>query len=593
MDILISLAIHISYLFSLITIIINKNLPVIWEPIGFLYVFDSIGIEIKNYIGLKNDQDKVKLEALKEVYVLNKENKKVLISTIKKGDIVIFKKGDIVQLDGTLVQEEGILDTSNINGESTPYYAKESSLIISGSKVINEKIYIKITQLFKDSTLNKLILLINKTDNVKPNIQKIADKIAKILIPFVLVFSIFVWISWMFIGYFANITPISSNQSGSYVYNSFFIAISVLAITCPCAMSMTSPLINLVSAQSYWKSNIIFNKTEDMEKILFINEVVLDKTGTLTTNKMNIINTFGEDKYHSISAGLEKSVFHPIANALYKKFNKNLKINNIENKSGHGVSGVFQKNNYFIGHIKQEDIEKTFNVKVINNGTFVGLFKEKKLVSAYILESKIKKDAYKLIKFFKEKNIHPIILSGDNEKATKEIANKLNIEYRSNQKPEDKSKYIQERQKENKKVMMIGDGLNDSIAIKYADVSISFASGSSISNSYSSISLLTDDLNNIIYLIKMGKIARNNYKLAIGWAVGFNILFLPFAAFGFFMPWMAAFIMYLSNLILLIIIINYKRRLNKLEENIYGSKLKTKMNKIVNKKEFSMKTSCH
>ena len=207
-------------------------------------------------------------------------------------------------------------------------------------------------------------------------------------------------------------------------------------------------------------------------------------------------------------------------------------------------------------------------------GTYIGLYSKNKLLSYYILESKIKKNAHKLVKYLKEKNIKIIILSGDNEEQTKEIAKKLEIDYKSNQLPMDKARYIQELQKNNNVVCMVGDGLNDSIAIKYSDVSITFASGSNISNSYSSVSLLNEDLNNIIYLNELSKKTKNNYIVAIMWAIGFNLIFVPFASLGLITPWMSASIMIFSNLILFFIIFLFSIQIKALEKRIYNKKLK-------------------
>ncbi len=571
MDLLIALAIHVSYLFSLIVILIDKNNSAIWEPIGLLFAFDSIGKKIEKYIFNKNDFERQKLETLKKQEVFLKNGKKINIKDVNINDIIVFKKNEIIQFDGIIENGKGFLDTSNINGESNPHFVKKNSNIISGTKVLSEKIFVKVKINFKNSTLNKLILLIDKTSKVKSKIQNLANKIYKIFIPSVLFITIFIWIIWLLIGKFANLNPSISNKG--YIYNSFLIAVSILAISCPCAMTMTAPLINYVSSQSYWKANIIFNKINDLEKISKINFIVLDKTGTITTNQMIIQEFGGQKKYHQIAASLEKISHHPIAISIFKKFNNNLKINDIKEIFGKGVEGIYENQRYLIKKTTKEEIKTNFK-KEVDVGTYIGLYSKNKLLSYYILESKIKKNAHKLVKYLKEKNIKIIILSGDNEEQTKEIAKKLEIDYKSNQLPMDKARYIQELQKNNNVVCMVGDGLNDSIAIKYSDVSITFASGSNISNSYSSVSLLNEDLNNIIYLNELSKKTKNNYIVAIMWAIGFNLIFVPFASLGLITPWMSASIMIFSNLILFFIIFLFSIQIKALEKRIYNKKLK-------------------
>ena len=576
MDLLITLAIHISYLFSMFIVILSPTSQLIIEPIGLLYAFDNIGKSIEDYIARRNSREKQSLESLKDVEVKLENGTVKKINDVKVDDIIIFKKDDIIQFDGVISKNDGIIDTSNINGESKPYYAKINSNIISGSKVISEEIYLKTKKNFHDSTLNNLIEMLNKTNHAKPNIQIHADRIAKKFIPSVLIITLVAFIIWVIVGSTTGLAPLLSPAKNGYIYNAFFVAISALAIACPCAMTMTAPLISYVSAQSYWRNNIIFNKIEDMEVIDKVDSIILDKTGTLTVNEMEIIQEFGEKKYHNISAALEETVFHPIAMSIYKKYKSNVKVDNIVEASGHGVNAKLNSKNYYIGKVTSEELEKVFNTK-IEKGTLVGLYENKKLVAGYVLQATLAPNVKKLIKFLKNNNITPMIVSGDNEAATTEVGNILDIDFRYGQSPEDKAKIIQSLQKEGKTVMAVGDGLNDSIAIKYSDVSASFASGSSITNSYSSVTFLSSDLNNLIYLFKMAKKTRINYNVALAWALGFNIFFIPFAVLGLITPFLSAVIMYVSNVVLFIIIGNFSRILKKLELRIYGKKTKSKV----------------
>ena len=584
MDLLITMAMHISYIFSVVIIIINltanKNMEFIIEPIGLLYVFDTIGISIDAFINKKNSIEKVGLESLQQKEVMLKNGKMIKIENIKKGDIVMFHQNEIIQFDGVVESGEATIDTSNINGESKPYYAKTNSAIISGSKLLSKHLYLKISNNYKNSTLNKLIEMINKTNKNKPKMQQLANKIFKWFTPSVLFITLISFIIWILIGNFTDISPMLSNNKNNYIYNSFFIMVSILGIACPCAMTMTAPLISFVSSQSYWRNNIIFSKVEDMEKLNKVTTIVLDKTGTLTTNKMEIIQEFGNKEHHGISASLEETTYHPIALSIFNKYkqyiNKSNKIMNVINVDGKGLGGIINNKTYFIGKVKIEELEKTFKTK-IEEGTYVGLFKNKKLVAGYVLKTQLAKGVKSLIKFLKRRKITPIILSGDNETSTKAIANQLEIEYRSSQTPEDKAKYIQELQKKGEVVAMMGDGLNDSIAIKYADVSITFSFGSAIANSYSSITLLNHDLRNISYLFKMAKHTNKNYKIALGWAIGFNMLLIPLAMIGLISPYISALAMFVSTIILQLIILNFWFILRRSEKHIYGRKTSTKV----------------
>lgn len=568
MDLLVSLAMHVSYIFSLVFTIIDPNYQIIVEPIGLLYAFNEFSRRIEDTITSKNDSERISLESLKGEQVMMGDGSMKSVSDVKVGEVVMFHKDEIIQFDGVVSMGEVIIDTSNINGEDKPYYAKMNSSITSGTKLKSDMLMLKVTKTFKDSTLNKLIESIQKTNTAVPKMQTFANKLFRWFIPITLVIVLISFITWMIINNIYGINPMASNSSEA-VYSAFFVAVSILAVACPCAMTMAAPIVSFVTAKYYWRNNIVFNDVSIMEEINKISHVVLDKTGTLTTGQMEIIETYGEKKYHGISAALEESVYHPIAESIFKKYNSNVKVSSIKELVGKGVSGKYNSNEFFIGKTTKEEIDQTFKVDS-QIGTYVGLYSKKKLLAAYILRTEIKKDADQLIAFFRKRQIQPIILSGDNEKATKSLADKFGIDYKAEQSPTDKSKYIQSLQRKKHVVMMIGDGLNDSLAIKNANVSVSFAQGSNITNSYSSISLLDNDLKTVEFLFKMAKKSKLHYLLALFWAMIFNVALIPIAAIGLLAPWLASTAMYVSNVILYIVIAIYWLNLRNLEKDVYG-----------------------
>ena len=583
MDLLIAIATHISFIFSVVVVSIDANMKMIVEPIGLLFVFNEISKWIESKITLKNDSERTSLESLKLKEVMMSDHNTKKVGDVKVGDVVMFHKNEIIQFDGVVFMGEAIIDTSNINGESKPYYAKKSSSITAGTKLKSDMLMLKVTKSFNDSTLNQLIETISNTSSATPKMQTFANKLYKIFIPSVLLITLITFIIWISITSITGTYPSTVNSTNN-IYSSFFVTISVLAIACPCAMTMAAPIVSYVTAQFYWKNNIIFNKTEHIEIINEITNVVVDKTGTITSGEMEIIQSFGSEKYHSIASALEESVYHPIATAIFKKYDNGIKLTDIKEIPSKGVLGTYNGKMYKIKSTNIAEINKIFKTE-IKRGTFVGLYESDKLVSAYVLRSEIKKDAEKLITYLKSKNINITMLSGDNEEETARVANILKIDYKSNQKPEDKAEYINKLQKEEKVVMMIGDGLNDSIAVKAADISISFAHGSNITNSYSSVSFLDDGLDTLIFLFMMAKRAKRYYSLALIWAISFNILLLPVAMLGFIYPWASASVMYISNLILYTVIGFYWMNLAKLEKNVYGKRT----NKQAERNELNIK----
>lgn len=568
MDLLVSLAMHISYVFSLVFTIIDQNYQIIVEPIGLLYAFNEFSRRIEDTITSKNDRERISLESLKGEQVMMGDHTMKAVSDVKVGEIVMFHKDEIIQFDGVVSMGEVIIDTSNINGEDKPYYAKMNSSITSGTKLKSDMLMLKVTKTFEDSTLNKLIESIKKTNTAVPKMQTFANKLFKIFIPATLLIVLIAFATWLTINNLYGTSPIASNSS-DVIYSSFFVAVSILAVACPCAMTMAAPIVSYVTAQYYWRNNIVFNDVSIMEEINKITHVVLDKTGTLTTGQMEVVEAYGDGEYHKISAALEESVYHPIAESIFKKYNSNIKVSSIKELVGKGVTGKYKAKEFFIGKTTKEEIDNTFNANS-QVGTYVGLYSNKKLLAAYILRTEIKKDADQLISFFRNKNIEPIILSGDNEKATKALADKFGIDYKAEQSPTDKSEYINSLQRKGFVVMMIGDGLNDSLAIKNANVSVSFAQGSNITNSYSSISLLDNDLKTIEFLFKMAKRSKVHYLLALFWAMIFNVALIPVAAVGLLAPWLASTAMYVSNVVLYIVIGIYWVNLRTLEKNVYG-----------------------
>ncbi|QWU80325.1 cytochrome oxidase maturation protein, cbb3-type [Campylobacter novaezeelandiae] len=480
-----------------------------------------------------------------EVLVFNgKEFKPKSANEVKIDDIILLRSGDKILIDGVCIKGEASLDTSSLNGENTPLLIRENDELNSACIVLDGSIEYRATKLYKDSKLSIIIKLLELASTKKAKLESLVSKISGYFSPIILFSSFACFCFWFF---FKN----------SNVELSLINAISVLIIACPCALALATPVSALVALGRSLKDHIIFKHSSTIEDLSKINMIVFDKTGTLTNNELKISNFYLDDKIDKEELySFIKLSNHPVSKSIAKFFEeqgiiyKNLDFKELINIQAKGLKANLD-NDLFLGGNYYFLRENGIEVQDFKNTHFI-FAKNKKILAFFEFENILREGAKELIAYLYNHKIKTMILSGDNHYAVEKIAKELKIaDYKASCLPEDKMKIIENLNKRYR-VLFIGDGINDALALKYASVSITLKQGSDLAIQSSDVLLLKNDL---FSLIKVLKLSKNTYKIIkqnLFFSLFYNALSIPLAFLGLINPLIAALSMSFSSIIVVL-----------------------------------------
>ncbi|HFL8824289.1 MAG TPA: heavy metal translocating P-type ATPase [Candidatus Azoamicus sp. OHIO1] len=485
---------------------------------------------------------------------INKQ-KKIKIDHLKYGDFILVKPGEIIPLDGIIKDGNGVIDESMLTGESKPVYKKSGMNVIGGTNNIDNILIIKVTKTKKKSKIASIIELLEQANLARPKITNTINKIAKYFVLATLSITTFVTIIWIYFG----------------KDNILEITLSMLVVTCPCALSLATPMAITSCTNLLAKSGFLITKEHVLETLNNITDVVFDKTGTLTINnfylKNIIVNNISIHESFSIALALEKNSHHPIAKAFTRhtlvKNSSNFLQKNVKNFPNQGIQGEINGQEYRIGKlqfIKDWITNKEINI-IGKNGIWIVLANKNEILTWFNLTNPIRKQAYKCINELKLLGVNLHILSGDSSNDVEKVSRKLRINNtKKNFTVEDKVLYIKKLQNIGLIVMMVGDGINDAPALNISHVSTSMGSGTDLAKINSDSVLLNNNLSIISDAIKNAKKTTNVIVQNIIWALAYNTVGLVTAGLGLIEPYYAAIGMSMSSLL---VIFNSK----KLEKN--------------------------
>ena len=457
------------------------------------------------------------------------------IDSVVIGDIVVVRAGQSVPVDGTIISGNAVLDESALTGESLPVDKTINDTVISASISKGGYFTFKATKVGNDTTLSQMIKLVEDASASKAPIAKLADKVSGVFVPVVLLIALATFIIWLMLG-----------KDLSFALSS---AITVLVISCPCALGLATPVAIMVGTGVGAKNGVIFRSAEALEHLHSVNAVVLDKTGTITEGKpvvTDIItaNNFTQNELLELAYSLEALSEHPLAQAIvnYCK-DKNIKItkaDNFETLSGKGITASIDNILCVSGNIKlfnELGIQITENTELANQGkTPLYFAKDNKLVGVIAVADAVKTNSGFAVDTLEKMGISVTMLTGDNQKTANAIAQSVNIKNVIYEvMPQDKEKHIKSLQESGKTVAMIGDGINDAPALARADVGIAIGAGTDIAIESADIVLMKSDLVDAVNAILLSKNVIRNIKQNLFWAFIYNCIGIPLAA-GIFSP---------------------------------------------------------
>lgn len=444
----------------------------------------------------------------------------VTINDIQKGDIVICRPGEKIAVDGIITKGRTHTDEAFITGESKPVSKDVGSRVIAGSINYDGYIEYKAENIGKDSEISHIVNMVVEATNTKAPIARLADKISGYFVPTIFVIAV--------ISFLLNLAVV---RNGTQAINAL---VSVLVVACPCALGLATPLAMVVAIGNCTKNGILVKSSETLEASSKIDTVVFDKTGTLTQGKLAIQDKEISKENMEILQSLEEHSNHPLAKSICENADNLYSVEEFEEISGLGIKGkiknqvYFAGNNQFIGD--RENPYKNLEEEFSNKGeSIVYLFTEKSVLGIVGLQDTIKPEMKEVINKLKQAQKQVIMLTGDNTNTANSIARELGIEkVISNVSPKEKLEKIKELNTNNN-CLMIGDGINDSPALKTASIGVSVQNGTDITQDSADIILLNENMDSVYKILTIGDKTIKIIKQNLFWALFYNIAMVPLA----------------------------------------------------------------
>lgn len=562
MDTLIGIGTSIAFLYSFVVTAFEKTLaPFInvsqtyYDVTIVVIAFIALGKYLETRSKLKTGdaiEKLLNLQAKTALVVRAGKEIEIPIDQVVHGDLVVVKPAGKIPVDGVIAEGSSYVDESMMTGEPMPVEKKVGDKVVSGTLNTSGSFTFKATGVGSETLLARIIKMVEDAQGSRAPIQALADKISGIFVPIVLILAFVSLGLWLLVG----TQYLGFSQALSFGLVSF---VGVLVIACPCALGLATPTAIIVGVGKGAREGILVKDAGTLEKLHKVNVVAVDKTGTITKGKpelVSIMNFSGgiggngekisDDELVAILASLENRSEHPIAHAIvsYAK-TKNIGIDqpsNFEAIKGKGLKGLVNGVEYYAGNIKLvEDLKLSFDVELIKEETLEGktpviLATAQKVVGVVMVADAIKPEAIEAVQRLHKLGIKIIMLTGDNKNTAKYVAQQVGIdEVVAEVMPEDKLNKIKELQAQGKIVAMTGDGVNDAPALAQADVGIAMATGTDVAIESAGITLLNGDISKLVKVINLSKITMRGIKQNLFWAFFYNIVGIPLAG-GLFYP---------------------------------------------------------
>ncbi len=490
------------------------------------------GASIKNLASL---QPKIALQ------VANSEINEIPSAQLNAGMVCLVRTGEHIPADGILLDENAGIDESMLTGESLPVDKTSGDLLLGGTVNMDSPFKMRILKTGMDTALGQIIKLVREAQGSKPPIQKLADRIASIFVPVVLILAALTFLVWYLTGHTFSVSMVN------------FIAVVVVA--CPCALGLATPTAIMVASGRGAREGVLIKNAQSQEIFHKVDDILLDKTGTITSGKMKIAQTssfnYDENKVLMYAASVESQSNHPIAKAILDEMiNRGLELQealNVKTKPGFGMEGDVDGKHIYIGNaafirrkkiaIEENILEQLNHIsKKMWTPVFVAI--DGKVAGLLAVADHVKEEAPEIIKFFTTRNIHVSMVTGDNERTAKAVADEAGIDkVYAERTPERKEDIIKSLQEKGRKVAMVGDGINDAVALTRADVGIAIGTGTDVAIESADIIIMKGDLTALSTAFRLSAKTVRVIKENLFWAFAYNVIMIPVAAGALYPLW--------------------------------------------------------
>ncbi|MFJ8352955.1 heavy metal translocating P-type ATPase [Bacillus paramycoides] len=493
------------------------------------------------------------LQAKTATVVRDGTEMKILIEEVVAGDIVYVKPGEKIPVDGEIVEGKSAIDESMLTGESIPVDKTIGDVVIGSTMNKNGFLKVKATKVGRDTALAQIIKVVEEAQGSKAPIQRVADQISGIFVPVVVGIAIITFVVWM-----VFVTP---GDFGGALEK----MIAVLVIACPCALGLATPTSIMAGSGRSAEYGILFKGGEHLEATHRLDTIILDKTGTVTNGKPTLTDVIVADKFEEkeilkLVGAAEKNSEHPLAEAIVEGIKeKGIDIPSSETFEaipGFGIESVVEGKQLLIGtrrlmmkfNIDIEEVSKSMEELEREGKTAMLIAIDKEYAGIVAVADTVKDTSKAAIARLKKMGLDVVMITGDNTQTAQAIAKQVGIDHViAEVLPEGKAEEVKKLQASGKRVAMVGDGINDAPALATADIGMAIGTGTDVAMEAADITLIRGDLNSIADAIFMSKMTIRNIKQNLFWALAYNGLGIPIAAFGFLAPWVAGAAMAFSS----------------------------------------------
>lgn len=501
-----------------------------FESAAMVLYFVKLGRYIESF---SKDQTKSAIRKLVQITpskAIVKDGEKlteVTIDEVSTGDTLVCRAGDKVAVDGTVTSGKTYVDESFITGESAPVLKTSGSKVIAGSICYDGYIEYSAEKIGKESTISEIVTMVVDATNTKSKVQKMADRISGYFVPIILAIAI--------------VTFILSYLLGCSFLVSFTHFVTVLVVACPCALGLAVPLVVVVSNGLCAEKGLFLRNGEVLERAKTIDTIVLDKTGTLTQGKLRVYefqndSNLTDAEFLNVVANLESFSSHPIHTAF--DVTKKLDVSHFEELSGMGILAKINDDEYYLGNHKiltRLKLKNRYQTKEDDYSkagcSIIYVVQNKKLIGIIGVKDTVREESKEAIREFMHRGIDVVMLTGDHEGVANQIAKEVGIRHViSDVLPKEKASYIEKLKQDGKRVIMVGDGINDAPALVASSIGISINQGTDVAMDSADVILMNNNLSNIIDFIDISKRSYHIIWQNLFWAFFYNALMIPIAA---------------------------------------------------------------
>jgi P-type Cu+ transporter len=557
MDTLVVIGTTAAYFLSIYETITTSNMMMAnlyFETTAVIIWMVLIGHTFENRVKEKTSDELFTLMSMgaKEARIKTKDGLVMMpMSQVKLHDIVVVLSNEKIPVDGKIISGQTYIDEQMLTGESMPVVKTIGQDVYGATLNMMETIEVEVLKEGHETMLQSIINTVMETALIKPKIQRVADQIARLFVPIVVVIALITMMTW---------TLLSPNNFNEGIKAT----IAVLVISCPCALGLATPTSISVASGIAFKRGILYKGGAFFEQAQQLNAIAFDKTGTLTKGEPQVLYVEGD--VLSIAASLEYHANHPLAKAVIKAYQGDiLEAKNMDIVIGKGLIGTIENNIYRIGSksfISSFGIDIKYNTEPFHNEGKTVIYVSNETISLgfLVIEDTIKEDAKKLIDELIRRDITPIMITGDHQKTAQTIAQQLGIKtFYAEVLPQDKANIIKNLQDEGYRVAFVGDGMNDAPALTMAHVGFAVHSGHDVALDASDVTLMSAELKLVVDALDLSKATLKNIKLNFLWAFSYNIILIPVAAFGFLDPTLAGIGMAFSSIMVVLNALSLKR----------------------------------